>query len=498
MSSFVNAAKTVANLTVTENGASAYKSTTNSLVDLFGVAGSLREADTNRVERLLANAYSENALLATKMMFYARNVRGGLGERKTFRTMLRYMAMVNPSVVEKNLENIPYFGRWDDLYTLIDTPVEHEMWALIKAQLSEDVDNMRANKPISIMAKWLKSVNASSMETVRLGRLTARNVNLTERNYRKVLSDLRKYIDVVECKMSSGEWDAIDYEKVPSRAMTNYRNAFMRHGANFTKYIDDVESGDAKINSATLYPYDIFEKMGFTSGGWGRGANFSFDHYDRVLEAQWKALPDYVGEGANILVMADTSGSMSGRPVCTSVGLATYFAERNHGAYKDLFMTFSSRPSFVELKGNTLYDKIKNVPAIVENTDLKKAFELVLETAIAGHVPQDDMPKAIVVISDGEIDYFMDEDGYRGNQWGFLDAMRSKFRTYGYEIPNVIMWNVASRHDCYLATTKNVGVQFASGSSPSVFKSLIANMGKSAYDAMADTLNDPMYDRVKV
>lgn len=498
MNKFVNTAKDVSNVTLTENGAVAYKSTGDSLVDLFGSIGSLRGADYARITKKFADAYAEDPLLATKMAFYARNVRGGLGERHTFRVILKYMAQTHPQTVLNNLSNIPHFGRWDDLYILVDTDLEDAVWAMIKAQFILDAKNMSAGKPISIMAKWLKSTNTSSSKSVRLGRKTAHALGLTEKNYRKALSAMRKYIDVVEQKMSANDWENIDFEGVPSRAMAIYRDAFKRHGMNlFKEYIEKVEKGEATIKAATLYPYDIFEKMGFTGGGWG--GNFKFNHYDQVLEAQWKALPNYVGDGANFLVMADTSGSMMGRPMCTSVGLATYFAERNHGAFKDMFMTFSSRPSFVTLKGDTLYDKVKNVPSIVDNTNLEAAFDLVLKTAIQGNVPAEDMPKAIIVISDGEIDSYMGQgyySGYMNRAWGFLDAMRAKFRKHGYQMPNVVMWNVESRHDTYLATTDFLGVQFASGQSPSVFKSLIANMGKSAYDAMVETLSDPMYDCV--
>lgn len=499
MNKFVSSALAESQKTLTENGANAYNTTGDKLLDLYGVIGSLRGQDESRITKLFADAYADDALLATKMAFYARNVRGGLGERETFKTILKYMAKVNPMVVVNNIQNIPHFGRWDDMYVLVGTDAEDAMWASIKAQFLLDAEGFSKNQPISIMAKWLKSINTSSAESRSLGRKTAKAFGLSQAEYRKVLSKLRAHIDVVEKKMSEGRWDEINFEGVPSRAMANYRKAFERHGMEtFKGYIEKVEKGEATIKADTLYPYDIFEKMGFNIGGW-RSSSASFANYDRVLEAQWKALPNYVGDGANFLVMADTSGSMSGRPACTSVGLATYFAERNHGAFKDMFMTFSSRPSFVKLHGNTLFDKIKNVPSIVDNTNLEAAFDLVLSTAIKGKVPAQDMPKAIIVISDGEIDGFMNPNGwnpYYKAPFGFFEVMRKKFRQHGYTMPNIVMWNVASRDNRYLAQTDTPGVQFASGQSPSVFKSLIANMGKSAYDAMVDTLNDPMYDCV--
>lgn len=492
MNTFVSTAKKLSNQTTTENGANAYISTGNALVDAFGVIGSLREASPSRVESIFAKAFQEDKLLATKLMFYARNIRGsGLGERKTFRTLLKYMAKTRPEIVKKNLWNIPFYGRWDDMYTLIGTHCEDDMWRVVRKQWFDDIENCLAEKSISMMAKWLKSENATSKESRKLGIETANHIGISPREYRKCLSKLRGHIDVVEKKMSANEWNEIDYEAVPSRAMAIYRNAFKKHGATFEQYIKEVEAGNAKINSGTLYPYDIFEKLGFEYSWHG---SMRFADYDPVLELQWKALPNYVQDGANFLVMADTSGSMNGRPMATSVSLATYFAERNHGPFKNLFMTFSSNPEFIELKGDTLYDKVKCVKSIVSSTNLEKAFDLVLKTAIKGNVPEQDMPKAIVVISDGEIDGYQN----RPHLWDFLSVMRSKFASYGYAMPNVVMWNVASRHDCYLAQSDFLGVQFASGSSPSVFKSLIENMGKSAYQAVIDTLNDPIFDRVVV
>lgn len=492
MNRFVNQAKTSMNETLTENGAHAYKSTKSAMLDLFSVAGSLRDADKNRIERLFGDALSENQELATKLLFYCRNVRGGLGERATFRTMLRYVASLHPRIVSANIENIPYYGRWDDLFELIGTPCESDMWRYVKFQLTQDKMDMAAGKPISLLAKWLKSCNTSSAESRRIANKTMRALSMKPSVYRKTLSLLRKYIDVVEKKMSGNQWREIDYESVPSRAHMIYRNAFKTHDASrYEQYIGAVHEGEAKINSSTLYPYDIFEKLGLEASYRG---TFSFASYDKTLEEQWKALPDYIGEGANFLVMADTSGSMMGRPMCTSVGLAMYFAERNHGAFKNLFMTFSSAPEYVALQGDTLYDRIKHVPSIVSSTNLESAFWLVLKTAVEGNVPKEDMPKALIVISDGEIDWY-----YRGDTgFDFIDLMRSEYAARGYEMPNVVMWNVASCHDCYLATTDNYGVQLASGQSPSVFKSLIQNAGKTAYQAMIDTLNDPMYDRVVV
>ena len=499
--SFVSKARETGNRTVTENGANSYKSTGDSLVDLFGVIGSLRTAEPQRIERLFASALAEDKLLAMKLLFYARNIRGlGLGERRTFRVILNYLATVYPVLVTKNIHNIPYYGRWDDLWDLDGTVCEDAMYQLVKDQWKEDLANLKKGKPVSIMAKWIPMPNTRSKDPMA-DKIMKKLGYKIYREYKTKLHELRMAIDVVEIKMSEGRWSEIDFEKVPSRAMKNYRKAFERHGAQFAEYIKKVEKGEAKIQASTLYPYDIFKSMTleWPVYSWGGRADnhFYFKKFDKVAEEQWKALPNYVGDGGNILVVADTSGSMSsfgGLPINISLSLAMYFAERNHGPFKNLFMTFSSEPRFVTLKGETLYDRIKCVESIVDSTNLEAAFDLTLDTAVSAHVPAEDMPKAIVVISDNEIDSFE----YSNHYWGFLETMKEKFRRYGYEMPNVVMWNVASRHDSYLAKSDFQGVQFASGASASTFKALLANMGVSARELALNTLNDPIFDRVVI
>lgn len=492
---FVSALKQENNYTLTENGAVALKSTNSALVDLFGQIGAMRKRPDADIESAFSKAFAEDKLLATKMAFYARNVRGGLGERRTARIIFKFLAKLHPDVMKKNIQFLPLFGRYDDLYEFVGTPVENDMWRLIQEQWNLDIKNMKGNKPISLLAKWLKSVNTSSQESNKLGKLTAKNLGLSEKEYRKTLSVLRRYLDVTEVKMSHNQWSDINYAGVPSRAMSIYRNAFRRHDEErFNAYIESVSKGEAKINSSTLFPYDILEKMGLST--WHCINYLTVNHYDKVLEEQWKALPNYIEGENNVLVMADTSGSMQGRPMATSVGLAIYFAERNHGVFKDVFMTFSSKPSFVQLKGNTLYEKIKCIPSIIENTNLEAAFKLILDTAIRNNLTAEDMPKSLVVISDREFDSAT--NNYSGQNWTFYESMKQMYVDSGYEIPNVIFWNVDSRHDNFQVTSEYRGVQLASGQSPSVFKTILNNIGKTPYEAMLSVLNDPIYDCITV
>lgn len=487
-----SALKKEANWKQTENGADALKSTQSAVLDLFATVGALRTRNEYDVLSMFENAFDEDALLATKIAFYARNVRGGLGERRTPRLFFNWLAGNQPLIMAKNIQNIPLFGRWDDLYQLVGTSIEPVMWEFVADQLDKDIENMAKGKPVSLLAKWLKSINATSKETSHLGKLTAKNLGYNEASYRKILSALRSYLNVVEHQMSNNQWYSINYEHVPSRAMAIYRKAFGRHDSDgFTSYIQSVQKGDKKINSSTLFPYDIFEKMGF-SQGYGYNSHFEFQTPDAVLEEQWKALPNYCDDG-DILIMADTSGSMNGRPMCISVGLAVYFAERNQGAFKDCFITFSESPSFVELKGKTLAQRIKNVPSIVANTDIEKAFKLILDSAVANKVPANEMPKALVIISDMEFD-----SATSRHRTTYQNHFKKMFNDAGYELPSVVYWNVSARQNTFHAQVDENGVQMASGASPSVFQSIMKGVGMNSYDAMLEVLNDEKYNCVVV
>ncbi len=485
--SFVEAMRNEGRFTRTENGAVALNTTGNACLDLFASIGALRDADENRVISLFSEAYKEDRLSATRILFYARDIREGLGERKTFRTILRYAADHCPEAISHNLIFIGEFGRYDDLYSLIGTKLENNMWATMKVQFENDLKNMHCGNAISLLAKWIKTADASSENTRKLGILTAQKLGYPVYNFKRIVRCMRKHIGVVEGMMSTGHWDEIDYQSVPSRSMKINRNAFKRHDQDrYEDYISSVEKGEVKINASTLYPYDIVGEY-----------MYKRHDEDRVLEAQWKALPDYIEEGTNAIVMADTSGSMTwngGRPMATAVGLAIYFAERNIGEYHDVFMTFSENPAIIQVRGETLHQKVKNTMNAPwgSNTNLKAAFDKVLDIALKGNVSADEMPKAIIVISDMEIDRCGDRE------WSFYDKMEKKFKKNGYTIPNIIFWNVNSRHDIFHADASRKGVQLVSGQSASVFKHVMENLGYDPVEAMKKVIGSDRYSYIMV
>ena len=486
---FAEAAKLAAKFTRTENGAVALNTTGDARLDFFGTAGSLRGADKERITRLFSEAYKEDPLFATKIAFYARDIRGGLGERQTFRTILQFMAKYHPEALRLNMDLVGVYGRYDDLYCLIGTPLEGEMWESMKKQFEEDRVNLQAGNAISLLAKWIKTADASSERTRKLGILTAQKLGYSVYEFKRLVRAMRKHIGVVETLMSAGRWDEIRYSAVPSRAMMIYRNAFMKHDRErYSAFVQKAVSGAEKIHSATLFPYDIVEKI--MNMSW---AGFHIVDND-VLEAQWRQLPDYVEAGTNALVIADTSGSMYGRPMATSVGLAVYFAERNTGPYHNMFMSFSGTSRIQVLKGETLAQKIRsiNMSDWAGNTNLQAAFEHVLEIAVKNHVAQKDMPKSLVVISDMEIDHCGDKN------WTFYEKMAKRFRKFGYQIPNIIFWNVASRHDVFHADKTRTGVQLASGQSAAVFRQVMQCVGMNPVEAMEKIINSERYEAIAI
>lgn len=502
---FAEAMENKSNWKLTENGAPARTTTGNSLIDLFAVIGAMRERKESDIISMWESAYHENPELAVRMIFYAGDIRGiGLGERRTFRILIKHLANNHPSVMRKNIENIPYYNRWDSLYELVATPCEPDMWNLVRVQWLIDLGNMQLGKPISLMAKWLASVNASSKKTCMLGRKTARELGITQQWYRRALSKLRAYLKVVEKSMSAQEWATIEYSAVPSYAMKNYSKAFARHDRDrFSNYKENLEQKIADgtisqkdIKSATLFPYDLVRKyIDNDSEFWFRGSYIG--RYDTITEAQWKALPDYLDEEANVVVMADVSGSMYSpnyQPISASLGLALYFAERNKGIYHNKYMTFTDRPSFLTINENaSLRDQLTQAwsAGVVYSTNLERAFTYILNTAIGNDVKPEEMPKALVVVSDMEIDPF-----FGGQGLDFLEKMTRRFRNAGYSMPKVLFWNVEGRNSTFHAKYTNPNVVFASGYSASAFTSIVKGINKTAYEVMYDTLMDAQYDRV--
>jgi hypothetical protein len=482
---FINALKKYMNQTTTFNGANALKSTGSELVDLFGTIGALRDRSDIEIENKFSNAFAEDKHLAMKLLFYARDVRGGLGERHVAKVIYKHLATLYPDVLRKNLDLISHFGRWDDLLVLLNTSLSADVISLINKQLLSDMDSLTP----SLLAKWLPSINTSSAVTREQAQTIIKGLNWHAQKYRQTLSTLRKRIDVLEVKMSAQMWESIHYSGVPSNAMTIYSKAFMRQDEKrFARYIADVKSGQEKINASVLYPYNITESI---------LSNKAVENHE-VLEQQWKSMPDFIeGNESNVLVMADVSGSMAGRPMATSIGLALYFAERTKGVFSNHYMTFSESPTLIEVKGNTLYEKVRNALSSNwgMNTDFEKALKTILDTAVSQKIDQEELPKTLIVVSDMQFDQSIMNTN---RNWSFYKKMEFMYFASGYKIPEIVFWNVNCLSNVFQAAADYKGVKFASGQAASVFKSILNSKTLTAYDFMVDVLSGERYERVMI
>lgn len=454
---------------LTQNGAVTYTRSGSELLDFYAQAGAMRNSPDQALN-LFKKAYSEDKLIAIKILFYLRDVRGGQGERELFRKCLEWLGNEEPKIFSKIVKFVPEYGRFDDLFFDNETCFE-----FIKEQLDKDSKSVHP----SLLAKWLPTINASSLNTRQKAKFIANKLEIPEIIYRKTLRNIRKVIETVESQMSAQEWSDINYSKVPSQASRIYKNCFLKHDEKrYSKFIEKAEKGEVKINASTLYPYQIYDSV--NSG------------YSRTLEALWNQLPDYT-RGNNALVVADTSGSMMGRPMSVSVSLALYFAERNKGQFKDYFISFSEQPKLHKIKGEDLRAKMRSIQlGDVANTNIQAVFDLILNTAVNNNTPEDEMPSTIYIISDMEFD---SAQGYTRNKTNY-EAIEKKYKQAGYKKPNLVFWNVNASGSNLPVQMNEDNVALVSGFSPVIFK--MVTEGKTPEEVMMDTINSERYAPITI
>lgn len=464
--------------TLTENGAATNDSTLDANLDYFSLAGAMRDrAGDTRI--LFAKAYATNPLIALRTLFYLRDIRGGQGERDIFRAGLQELEIIDPEVAQKTIIDnwIGEYGRYDDLLSFKNSSSLLKVGEFIKQQLAEDKLNMESDKTVSLLAKWLPSENASSKESREQALALAKILGIKPSKYRKSIVVLRKYIKLLEQKMSTNQWGEIDYSKIPSQAGRKHVKAFMRHDEErYREFLAKVDKGEAKINTSTLYTYEVFDLV---KSGQNEAAN-----------TMWNNLPDYTN-GTDALVLADVSGSMTGRPMSVSVSLALYFAEKNKGIFNNKFMTFSSRPQIIDVIGKTLDQKLDYIESREwgMNTNLEAAFDVILKAAISSGQGNDGMPKVFYIISDMEFDQACSDPSET-----IFDNARRKFKEVGLDLPHVVFWNVNSVQNQSPATKFDNNVTLISGSSQSSFK--YAVQGKTPIELMQEVVNGERYSRI--
>jgi hypothetical protein len=496
--------------TYTENGAITYKTTGSAVLDLFSRGAAMRmggRSSERDITGIFRPAFQENAALAMATLFYIRDIprkgKGGQGERNFFRLAFTWVANNYPELAKELLKFIPEYGTWKDvLYATRGTPVYENALSLMGYQLAVDALALSEGKTnISLAAKWSPNESSGKLSQKMAVEL-ATHLGLSMKGYRNLTSPLRKHLKLVETAMSSGNWHEIDYEKVPSRAMKMYRKAFYkRDESRFSAYIAAAVMGAKKINSTTLYPYEIIKDL----IPYGRPMAYGSSTDEKALEAMWNALPNYLeGQALNALVVVDVSGSMAGDPMYVSTSLGLYVAERNeHPLWKNHFITFSAEPKLQKITGKSFKDRVSSLfKNAGYNTNLQAVFDLILDKAKSAKLSQSDLPETVYIVSDMEFDQI--EDGYGGYGWYSsssaaskkaktnLSAIRAKFKKAGYEMPKIVFWNVRAANMQSPATFNEDGVAMFSGLSPTIFQAALTG-NFDPLSAMLETIASERY-----
>ena len=464
----------------TQNGMATNETSLNECVDLFFTIGAMRGKSKVKLIERFSKSFSENSLLASKILFWTRDVRGGAGERQIFRDILSHLVKLSPSIVLKNLPLISEYGRWDDLFVLFGTKLEDETIDIIKTAL------FNGN---GLCAKWMprKGEVANKLR---------RSFGLTPKEYRKMLVNLT---DVVETPMCAKEWEKIDYSKLPSVASSRYQKSFYKNDEKrYDKYVQDLADGKTTVNAGALFPYDVVKSL-------------RFDGDKIVCQKQWEALPNYMEENTDIILpVVDVSGSMEcpvgNNPNITcldvAVSLGLYISERNEGTFKDSFLTFSSTPQLQYLKGD-LHQRLSQLSRSdwEMSTNIEATFNLILKQAIKHNVPEEKMPTKIIILSDMEFDSAI--NGYWGDpvpEWNptVFQLIQKQYESAGYKIPALIFWNINANGGNFPVKHDDNNTALVSGFSPSILKSILASKEITPLSVMLDTIEGARYQSITV
>ena len=469
--------KELLNKTLTENGDVAYSTSLSYCLDYFSLIGGLRSKLASATN-LFIKAYHEDRKKAIKLLFYTRDIRTGLGERRLFRYLLSYLASSNPFIATQLIKYIPEYGRYDDLLVLLNTPVEDEVVNFIYQQLLQDQENKKANKPISLLAKWMPSINTSNVEARQLALHLADKMNMTKKDYRQMLSFLRKGM-IVENNLREKDY-TFKYDEVPGLAMQKYEEAFLRNDEKrFQEYLKNLDEGKGKMNVNTMDVVSLVNSL-------------SLDKDNTFAETAWKKLVDTdIKLNRRTIVVRDGSGSMtvyhSAIEIADAMTLLT--AERLQGEFHNRFITFSSNPELVELSdGLSLLEKkllLKDYDDY-SNTDIQKVYELILKIYQHKDFKEEDALDQILIISDMEFDE-LDEEG-DVNYESTFEYFDKKFSQLGYKRPQVIFWNVNARHIHTPVRQDTTGTILVSGQSKNIINMVVMNDAIDPLAFMNDTL----------
>lgn len=449
----------------TTNGMVTNSTSLSCCLDLFFLGGASRNNSKENIRTIFSKAYLENKELAIKILFYLRDCRGGAGERNVFIESMSYLSEVNRKEYNRLLSFVPEYGYYKDLVNLFDLNGGNT----IPEMFMNAIDN---NK--SLAAKYLNSKQ-------KLFKVIKNKYNIKPEVLRKRLTELKSVVETPMCKK---DYNSINYSNVPSLALNKYRKAFIRNDEKrFETFNAKVADGTETINSKQLFPYDLYNAF--------LASRDNREHQNIIN--QWDNLTDYMqGSTERILPVCDVSGSMQGLPMSISVSLGVYISERNQSIFKNAFITFESNPKMEYLNGSTVIDKFNQLQRASwgGSTNLEGTFELILNTAVKNKISSDEMPTKLLIISDMEFN-----QATRSSDTA-MDMIERKYNQAGYQIPEIIFWNVNGRTGNVPAKCNMKRVGLVSGASPSILKSVLQGAVETPEELMLRTINVERYNNL--
>lgn len=504
--SFLNDLKKENNYTVGHNGETALKSSLSDVLDLYNSFGDARWKP-EAIKEKLNDALKEDFYLTCRVVMYGRDVRGGAGDRDLLQIFLNHLEDINYfsdgdlthfKRIDSLVDCIVEFGSFKDIVKFLGrdmymSSMETSIITRLKEILNGDLKAVKENRPydVSLLAKYMPTESSNN----KVNKIAYKKLLVlfnSRKDYRKTVSHLRKQLDLVESKLTEKRYEDIDYSKVPSLANLKYYNSFMRNDRErYLEYIDNVSKGKEKISTGTLEPYQIVEEVFKYYGG----ATDLSDDQIKSLDAMWNDMK--VKHNFDVMPIVDTSGSMFGLPIHVALSIGLLIAEGNRGRFKDHFITFSESPSIESIEGDNIYDKVNNM-AMSDwgmNTDFKKVFSLILDTAVRNNYGFNDMPKSLLIISDMNFDVATT----RNINDTFYRNMKRMYKKQGYDLPSIIFWYVNS--DTATVDKDEGGTITVSGFSKNIFKSILKLDFKEIESytperAMLETINQERYNMV--
>ena len=490
--------------TLTENGALSLASTGMARVDLFFKM--CRKISEEQLVSLLEKSWAEDALDTLRIVFNARDCRGGKGERALFRRAMQWMASTHPETVLCNMKHVPEFGRWEDLIWFMEfgPAFEERACQMFAKQLKADRAAMMRGDVVTLCAKWAPTERGKHDKLFHAAaKIRQRMGELTPAQYRKqYLTPLRTYLKVVEHYMCAKEWESIDYSTVPSCAMNRLKKAFARNDAGrFEEWKMALTSDNpevrktVKVNARQLFPHDLVRQY---MNGHAK---------DVVIEEQWKELLKKGVALKDSIVLSDVSGSMYGTPMEVSIALGIYISPLVAEPFRNQVITFETSPRFHHLTEETLKEKVNQLASAPwgGSTDFQAVFNLILERALGYEdsthgkvkvrdpVPADQMPKQLFVLSDMQFNH--------AGGSGFLtnyETIRAKYAAVGYQLPVIVFWNLRGNTNDFTTNALEQGVSMVSGFSPDLLKAVIEGKDMTPYGTLRAALDSERYSVLRL